>query len=124
MLRAMAVEVRNIRALHWQPELHADGEVVEGLADVAQAIRIILTTPKGSDPHRPEFGADIWQYIDWPVTEARPQIVREVREAIRLWEPRAEILSVAVEPGNGRLWIQVRWRLLDGEGEQVTEVAP
>ena len=120
----MAVEVRNIRALHWQPTLNADGEVVEGLADVAQAIRIILTTPKGSDPQRPEFGSDIWQYVDWPVTEARPPIAREVREAIRRWEPRAVLLSVDVRPANGRLWVQVRWRLADDvAGEQLTEVA-
>ncbi len=119
----MARDLRDIRALHWQPRLAADGEVVEGVADVAQAIRIILTTPKGSDPHRPEFGSDIWRYIDWPVTEVRPQIVREVREAISAWEPRAEVLSVSVEPANGRLWVRVRWRLVDALDEQVTEVA-
>ena len=34
---------------HWQLALGGDG-VVQQMADVHQCIRIILTTPKGSDP--------------------------------------------------------------------------
>lgn len=122
----MAIDLRDIRALHWQPQLSADGEIVEGLSDVAQAITIILTTRKGSDPHRPEFGSDIWQYIDWPVSEARPHVVREVRDAIARWEPRARITAVSVAPGNGRLSVRVTWRLAaDVEApEQTTEITP
>lgn len=121
----MAVQLSDIRALHWQPQLGADGEVVESLADVAQAIRIVLTTPKGSDPHRPEFGADIWQYIDWPVSEARPHVVREVRDAIDQWEPRARITSVAVQAANARLTVRITWHLTaDTQAtEETTEVA-
>lgn len=43
-------------SLHWQSSLDSDS-IVEGFADVEQAIRIILSTPKGSVPHRPQFGA-------------------------------------------------------------------
>ena len=49
----------SITSAHWQPALDTPGGVVEGLRDIDQAIRIILTTPRGSDPHRPEFGSDI-----------------------------------------------------------------
>jgi hypothetical protein len=36
---------------------------VEGIEDIRQSIRIILETPQGSDPLRPEFGSNIYQYI-------------------------------------------------------------
>ena len=55
-----------IGARDWQPALGSLGEVVTDLADIAQAIDIILTTPRGSDPHRPTFGADLLQFIDQP----------------------------------------------------------
>jgi len=119
----MVEAVTDIRALHWQPELGADGEVVTAVADVAQAIRIVLVTPKGSDPHRPEFGSDNHRYIDMPVTEARPHVVRASREAIERWEPRAAVIRVTVEPGHARLRVRVAWRLADGlDAEQTTEV--
>ena len=74
------------------------GNVVEGLADVDQCIRIILTTPKGTDPFRPTFGCDLWQYLDLPINIATAHIVREVYEAITTWEPRAIVESVTVTP--------------------------
>ncbi len=70
------------------------GSVVQGVADVNQCIAIILGTPKGADPLRPTFGADIWQYIDYPIQAAIPAIAREITEAITLWEPRIRLLSV------------------------------
>ncbi len=35
---------------------------------VLQNIRVILTTPKGSDVHRPEFGSELYRFIDQPLT--------------------------------------------------------
>ena len=61
------------------------GNVVQGVADVNQCIAIILGTPKGADPLRPTFGADLWQYIDYPIQAAIPAIAREITEAITLW---------------------------------------
>src|ERR1700758_303720 len=77
------------------------GQVVQGLADVGQCIGIILTTPKGSDPLRPTFGADIWRFIDNPINSAIPAIVREVTEAITLWEPRVTLTGVTAQAANG-----------------------
>jgi len=94
------------------------GQVVQGTADVDQCIQIILTTPKGSDPLRPIFGADIWQYIDYPISAATPAIVREVTQAITLWEPRAELIGVSARPvvddatpSGAHLEVSIRWRL-------------
>jgi Bacteriophage baseplate protein W len=94
------------------------GQVVQGLADVGQCIGIILTTPKGSDPLRPTFGADIWRFIDNPINSAIPAIVREVTEAITLWEPRVMLTGVTAQPANdndtqstAHLEVNVKWRL-------------
>lgn len=124
----MARDMHTIAALHWQPRLEKDGDVVEGLDDIAQCIRIILTTPKRSDPHRPDFGCDAWQYIDRPVAEALPHLTRTAIDAIARWEKRAEVVAITpiYDPaGDGsHLTIRVQWRLaIEGAaGEvQVTE---
>ncbi len=69
--------LNEIKSVNWQPKLNEIGSVVEDLDDIDQCIRIILMTRKGSDPHRPEFGSDIWQYIDAPVNITIPNIIRK-----------------------------------------------
>jgi phage baseplate assembly protein W len=111
----------SITAAHWQPALGISGEVVEGLRDIDQAIRIILTTPKGSDAHRPEFGSDIHLYIDWPVNRVTPHLVREAVDAIRRWETRVSVVQVLVLIEDSRVILRVQWRVADGVA-QMTEV--
>ena len=111
----------SITAAHWQPALGTSGEVVEGLRDIDQAIRIILTTPKGSDAHRPEFGSDIHLYIDWPVNRVTPHVVREAVDAIRRWETRVSVVQVLVLVEDSRIIVRVQWRVADGVA-QLTEV--
>src|ERR1035437_2058541 len=94
------------------------GNVVQGLADVDQCIRIILTTPKGTDPFRPTFACDLWQFLDLQINIATAHIVREVFEAITIWEPRVIIESVSVLPvldgsaqSGAHLNVKLKWRL-------------
>src|SRR5438128_4911553 len=102
-MSADAVTLGDISSADWSLMLDATagsgpgsgiGRVVQGIADVDQCVRIILTTPKGADPLRPTFGADLWRFIDAPINLARAAIVREVTEALLLWEPRIELLKV------------------------------
>ncbi|KWV78633.1 MULTISPECIES: GPW/gp25 family protein [Pseudomonas] len=111
----------SITATHWQPALGTSGEVVEGLRDIDQAIRIILTTPKGSDAHRPEFGSDLHLYIDWPTNRVTPHLVREAVDAIRRWETRVSVVQVQVSIDGARITVRVHWRVADGI-PQLTEV--
>ena len=111
----------NITAAHWQPALGTSGEVVEGLRDIDQAIRIILTTPKGSDAHRPEFGSDLHLYIDWPTNRVTPHLVRESVDAIRRWESRVSVVQVQVSIDDEHVTVRVQWRVADGVA-QLTEV--
>jgi phage baseplate assembly protein W len=90
------------------------GNVVQGVADINQCIAIILATPPGSDPFRPTFACDLWRWIDAPITVARPNIVREIVEAITKWEPRVRVLSVVVNLVGGtlsNLTITITWQL-------------
>lgn len=120
-----AVTLADIRSADWSLKLDTPGQpgsglgqVVQGVDDVDQCIAIILTTPKGSDALRPTFGTDLWRYIDAPVSEAGPAIVREVTTSITQWEPRVKVLSVksvpvlqtAEQPG-AQVEITVSWQL-------------
>ena len=111
----------SITAAHWQPALGTPGGVVEGLRDIDQAIRIILTTPKGSDAHRPDFGSDLHLYIDWPTNRVTPHLVRESVDAIHRWETRVSIVQVQVSIDDEHVTVRVQWRVADGVA-QLTEV--
>lgn len=106
----MATDARTIQATWWQPKAAALGDVVTDLDDINQCILTILTTPPGSDPHRPDFAMDLLSYLDRPLNEARPAIVRDAIRAIRLWEQRATVLSVGVAAGDvGQIVVTVTW---------------
>jgi uncharacterized protein len=99
-MAAGAITLADITSADWSLALGAIGDVVEGIADVEQCLGIIVTTPRGSDPLRPTFGADIWRYIDFPISLALPAIVSELTSAIARWEPRVKLVSVTAKPVN------------------------
>ncbi|KII30085.1 GPW/gp25 family protein [Pseudomonas fluorescens] len=111
----------SITAAHWQPTLGTSGEIVEGLRDIDQSIRIILTTPKGADAHRPDFGSDLHLYIDWPVNRVTPHLVRETVDALRRWETRISVVQVKVQIEGAQIRVRVQWHVVDGIA-QLTEV--
>ena len=103
---------------HWQIKLNGKlltGEIVSGLDDISQALRIILNTPRGSDPLRPLFGCNLIDYLDWPENEALAFIIREIFEAIGLWEPRINLYQVKPRRGELGQWIfTLSWQVKDG----------
>ena len=114
------------------------GQVVQGLADIAQCIAIILTTIPGEDPFRPTFGCDLTQYIDRPLPAVLPAIVGVVTTAIETWEPRVTVLGVTATPGGSAapalITVSVTWQVdlgatlapgqsvIGGTGPQTTTV--
>lgn len=106
------VRLDSIRSADWQLAAGELGAVVEGVEAIGQAIRTVLTTPRGSSPLRPDFGSSLFDYLDAPIGEARPQVVREVVEAVERWERRAEIVAVHVEASadGAGLSVSVEWR--------------
>lgn len=91
----MSTTIDQIQTANWQVSASTFGAVVEGADDINQSIALVLATRKGSDPFRPTFGSDIWQYVDQPITTAGPAIARAIREAVTLWVPRATIQEVS-----------------------------
>jgi len=118
----MVTTLGEIKYVDWQPKLNDIGEVVQGIDDINQCIYIILTTQKGSVPHRPTFGSNIYQYIDYPVQEAIPNIIREVIDAITEWEKRVEISQVSAELDKANVKIKIEWNLVDSDITSITEV--
>lgn len=95
--RDTVLDQNGVTALWWSYALAGDG-FVENETELDQTIKIICTTPFGSDVHRPTFSSGIWNYIDWPIPQATPQVVRESTQAIQRWEPRVDLVNVSVEP--------------------------
>ena len=103
--------LNEITYVDWQYKLNGIGSVAEGIEDINQCIAIILTTRKGSVPHRPTFGSNIYKYIDYPVNEAVPNIIRESIDAINLWETRIKIKTLTAQINNTQIEINIEWTL-------------
>ncbi|MCC6626334.1 MAG: GPW/gp25 family protein [Chloroflexi bacterium] len=68
--------------------------------DIEEAIRIILGTSPGERVMRPLFGSDLAEAvfsINSATTAAR--VESYVREALRYWEPRIEVIAVTIVYG-------------------------
>lgn len=120
----MPTTLTDIQSLDWSPKLGYPGEIVEAHDDIDQCIRIILTTPKGSRAHEPEFGSDHFQYIDAPVQEAIPNIIREIVDAVETWEPRARIVGVTpvLSDDGAQVSMSIEWAVKDEDDTQKMEV--
>lgn len=77
--------------------------VAEYEESVRQAIWIILATAKGERVMRPDFGCGIHELV-FAVNDSatRGLAEYEVREALRLWEPRIEVLQVKATAGGSQ----------------------
>jgi uncharacterized protein len=104
------------------------GNVVQGIADVEQCLQIILTTARGSDLLRPDFAVDLIQYIDKPITQSLPHIVRDVSAAIAKWEPRVTLIAVSAalvtagSQAGAQLQVTIEWQLTLGGVVQTTTI--
>ena len=79
---------------NWQISVNDPTVILEDVEDIAQAIFLILSTIKGSDPLRPEFGSDIYTWLDQPMNMVQPMLVYEVFSAVEMWEPRVKLTNV------------------------------
>lgn len=70
------------------------GAIAQGLASIRQCLDIIIRTTKGSDVLRPEFGSEVYKYIDRPMNIAISNMKRAILEAVELWETRVQITKI------------------------------
>lgn len=66
----------------------------ETVNSVLQNIALILATPKGSVPFYRDFGISN-EFLDKPMPVAKAMMIGKIREAIELWEPRAEMTGIS-----------------------------
>ena len=73
-------------------------EVAEYEESIRDSIWLILSTAKGERVMRPDFGCRAPQLVFAPGGQRYLRLLETtVREAIRDWEPRVDLLDVAVE---------------------------
>ena len=74
--------------------------------NIEHALKLVLLTHLGERVMRPAFGSEVRTYVFAPGSQRYHGLVKNaVREAIRDFEPRVELLEVGVEedgtPGSG-----------------------
>lgn len=85
-----------------------------GQAKVEQSIRVILGTQHGERVMRPAFGANLRALAFAPNNTSTANLARfYVTDALGRWEPRIDVLDVAVTNDNvaAALRIEIRYRL-------------
>jgi phage baseplate assembly protein W len=83
--------------------------------ELEQAIRLILGTACGERPMRPEFGCRIHDHVFNTATSATAgQIAYDVRQALERWEPRIDVMDVAVSfdaMESGALYVDISYQV-------------
>jgi uncharacterized protein len=79
--------------------------------DIAEAIRIILGTTQGERVMRPTFGCGVQDFIFGLTDDTTLRLLEgNIKEAIRMWEPRVDEVDVAATPDQedpGKLYIRI-----------------
>lgn len=87
-------KISEISSTTWTFDIENPGKIVQGFDAIKQCVFIILTTQKGTDPLRPDFGCGAFEYVDKPVAYAVPRMIKEIVFALEKYEPRIEQIKV------------------------------
>ncbi len=91
--------------------------------EIAQSVRLILSTNRGERPYRPKFGSNLVQFAFEPVTTTlKHQLQIEIISTLQVWEPRIWNIQVDFIPeqNNGTLIAQISYQILsNGQRDQV-----
>jgi len=79
-----------------------DGFVVNDKDVIKQSLLKLINTHKGSRVYDPNFGTDLYKLVhEINIQRTRNIAKTEITEAVKKYEPRAEILSVECAAGKG-----------------------
>jgi len=116
---------RTIDYVHWALKRDALGEVAFGHLDPLQAVRAIALTEKGTCPLHPEKCVRLVRWIDEPEHIAKPNIARELWDAVTTYEPRVVMQDVTFRGVEYGRWAAVMKVVLAGDIDkriQIVEV--
>jgi phage baseplate assembly protein W len=72
-------------------------EMVSGVTDIHQSLRILFATVPGERIMLPLYGCDLWRMVFRTLTTTLLTELKDmVEQAIVLWEPRIDLLAVEV----------------------------
>ncbi|MCG7551357.1 GPW/gp25 family protein [Pseudoalteromonas sp. Of7M-16] len=92
--------------------------------DINQSLDVILTTSKGTRIADHEFGCNVWQRLDQPIT-ALPFLIADITNAINRYEKRITLNQVAPDINqavNGQIHITLHYTYNNQRFEHVTRV--
>lgn len=111
------MNTQNFYPTHWQ--ISPDNQVIQGIDDLHQCIKNILSTNKGSDILRPNFGSLHLDYIDQPYDIALPNIVREIHIALDTWEKRIVLQNILVTGSAPHFYLELKWYVREDITKQI-----
>ena len=86
--------------------------LVTGSEDIEQSIKIILGTRQGERVMRPTFGSRVHELIFEPRDGSTMSLLQDyVHEALRMWEPRIEVVQVdvSINGSSGNLLAKINY---------------
>lgn len=89
------------RGISFPPRIGPDGRMVwsEGEANIREAIYVILMTQFNERINQADYGGNLPAFLFEPNTvTTRHQVQTRIEEALRRWEPRIAVQTVAVVP--------------------------
>lgn len=110
----MPILPENITSLNWSLSLSDAGKVVQDAEAIKQRVDVLLSTVPGSDPLRPLFGCNYWQWIDASLDIAVPNIKKAITDALQVWLPEIVVTAVRHYPGEGGIRFEIRWKSASG----------
>lgn len=63
--------------------------------EILQNVKTICATPKGSRPMDRDFGINPFD-VDKPMLKEMARVIEEITQAIKKYEPRAELLDISM----------------------------
>lgn len=71
-------------------------EMVGGIEDIRESLRILFSTALGERVMLPDYGCDLWRMVYRGLTTTLTTELEDmVEQAIVLWEPRIDLVSVS-----------------------------
>ena len=71
------------------------GKAISGRDHLIQSLQVLLSTPIGSRVMLPEYGSELTEFLDTPITPStRLRINKTIFNAVARWEPRFNLRQV------------------------------
>ena len=98
----------------WGLSTEKPGQIVQGVDEVNQTISTIICTAPGSDCLRPLFGCGLPDLVDRPSNQVAPIMAQAMAAALRVWEPRIEVLKIKYNVMEHQIFFSLMWKMRVG----------